>query len=121
MPKKKILIVDDEDDFVLLLRKRLEINDYDVVAASNGQEGLERINKDRPDLVLLDIMMPEKDGYTMLQELKSKEETSTLPVIILTAKPFMKDLFALEGVSDYIVKPFDADELLLRMKRVLSR
>lgn len=119
MDKRKILIVDDEPDFVLLLKKRLETNGYDVSVASNGEEGINQIKKDRPNLVLLDIMMPKKDGYTMLKELKGKEETSSIPVIVVTAKPNMRDLFGVEGIQDYIVKPLDDDDLLLRIKRAL--
>jgi len=119
MEKKKILIVDDEPDFVLLLKKRLEANGYDVISAANGDEGVKKVGTDKPNLILLDIMMPEKDGYTMLKELKAREETSSIPVIVVTAKPNMRDLFGVEGIKDYIVKPLDDEDLLLRIKRAL--
>ncbi len=119
MPKK-ILIVDDEPDFVLLLKTRLRGNGYEVITASNGEEGAAKANADKPDLILLDIMMPKKDGYTMLQELKANEKTTSIPVIVVTAKPYMRDLFGIEGIKDYIVKPFEDDDLLLRIKRTLG-
>lgn len=84
MPKKKkILVVDDEIDFIELMKARLEANDYDVVLANNGRDALETIKKSVPDAVLLDIMMPEMDGLTVLKEIRSKNPT--LPVFIITA------------------------------------
>ena len=121
MSKDKILIVDDEPDFAQLLKKRLEINGYEVIIAVNGNEGLEKIKIERPDVVLLDILMPEKDGYTMLREMRDDELIKNTPVIMLTARPYMQDLFAIEGINDYLIKPVDDNDLLLRIKLVLSR
>ncbi len=121
MGKHKILIVDDEPDFALLFKKRLEANGYEVISATNGNEGLDKIKTERPDLILLDILMPGKDGYTMLQEMKGDESISKTPVIVVTAKPYMQDLFAIEGIHDYLVKPIDDDDLLLRIKLALKR
>ena len=121
MGKGKILIIDDEPDFALLFKKRLEADGYEVIIASNGSEGLKKIKAESPDVILLDILMPEKDGYTMLQEMKSDESISRTPVIIVTAKPYMQDLFAIEGIHDYLIKPIDDDDLLLRIKLVLKR
>lgn len=120
MAKKKILIVDDEADFVLLLKIRLKANGYDTISAANGEEGIDKAIKEKPDLILLDIMMPKKDGYTMLQELRGNEEAASIPVIVVTAKPYMRDLFSIEGIKDYLVKPFEDDDLLLRIKRTLE-
>lgn len=120
MPKKTILVIDDEVDFMKLIKLRLESNGYEVESAFDGEEGLSKIAQKKPDIILLDVMMPKKDGYTMLHELKSKEELNSIPVIIITAKAYMKDLFGVEGVADYIVKPFDDDDLLLRIKRALA-
>lgn len=120
MNKKKVLLVDDEVDFVKMVKMRLEANDYEVLTAYNGKEFLEKVKKVKPDMILLDILMPEMDGYTALKELKQLKEAKDIPVIILTAKGKMKDLFQIENIADYIVKPFDDDELLLRMKRVLA-
>ena len=120
MNKKKILIVDDEPEFVNLVRLRLEANGYEVIDASNGEEGLKKAEEERPDIILLDIMMPKKDGYTLMRELKYKEITKSIPIIALTGKPKMKDLFEIEGIKDYIVKPFEDEDLLLRIKRALT-
>jgi CheY-like chemotaxis protein len=120
MEKHKVLIVDDEPDFALLLKKRLEANGYAVTSAANGDEGLEKIKTDKPDLIILDILMPQKDGYTMLQEMKADISISRIPVIIVTAKPYMKDLFAIEGIRDYLTKPVDDEDLLLRIKMALQ-
>lgn len=121
MDKKKILIVDDEPDFVSMVRMRLEANNYDVIEASNGQEGLEKAIGESPDLILLDIMMPEKDGYTMLRELELKQGVKSIPVIVITAKPGMGDLFQMEGVENYIVKPFETEVLLSRIAEALNK
>lgn len=121
MSKKKILVVDDEPDFVKMAKIRLEANNYAVVTAFDGQQGLKKAREEEPDVILLDIMMPNKDGYTMLRELKEDEKIKTIPVIILTAKGGMKELFEIEGVSDYIVKPFDSEDLLLRISRSLKK
>lgn len=120
MEKKKILIVDDEAELVELVKMRLEANGYAVVTANSGLEGLSRAGAERPDLIILDIGMAEMDGYTMLQKVREKEEIKNTPVIMLTAYSKMKDLFEMEGISDYIVKPFDPQDFLLRVSRVLK-
>lgn len=120
MDKKKILMVDDERDFVDMVKMRLEKNGYEVIPAYNGKEALEKGKIDKPDLILLDILMPELDGYSTLKELKQIETTKDIPVLVLTAKTGMKDLFEVEGIADYIIKPFEAEDLLLRIKRALS-
>lgn len=119
---KRILIVDDEPDFVKMVKMRLEAKGYEVIEAPDGREGIKKAESDRhkPDVILLDIMMPGKDGYTMLRELKAKDKTKTIPVIVVSAKPDMKDLFEIEGIDDYLLKPFEADDLLLRIKRALK-
>ncbi|MEI6632929.1 MAG: response regulator [Chlamydiota bacterium] len=112
---KKILIVDDEPHIVEMLKSRLEANDYKVLSACNGEEGLKKVQDENPGLIILDVMMPEMDGWTFLKELK--REGKHIPVIILTAKEKMQDLFELEGIKDYIVKPFKADELLEKISK----
>lgn len=118
--KRTILIVDDEIDFVNMIKIRLESKDYRVIGANDGQEGLKKAQKEKPDAILLDILMPGKDGYTMMRELKLNEDTKDIPVIVVTAKTGMSDLFELEGVEDYLVKPFDDKELLKRIEKVLK-
>ena len=83
MPKKKILIVDDEEEIVMLMRSRLEASGYEVITANNGKRALERVEADKPDALLLDIMMPEIDGLCVLKEIRSKG--GRIPVFIMTA------------------------------------
>ena len=118
--EKKILVVEDEPEVVNLLRTRLEANHYGVMAAGNGVEGLKQIELEKPDLILLDILMPQMDGYTFLKELKRRKPDWNVPIIVLTAKSRMKELFEAEGVRDYMVKPYDAQDLLERIKKQLG-
>ncbi len=120
MAGKKILIVDDEINFVKMVQVRLEANGYDVEVAFDGEEGLEKAEEVMPDLILLDIMMPKKDGYTFLLELKKNDAMKAIPVIALTAKPGMKDMFELEGAKDYITKPFESDQLLTKIRDLIG-
>lgn len=117
---KKILIVDDEPDFVKMIKTRLEANDYKVAVAFDGEEGLKKAQEEIPDAILLDIMMPKKDGYTFLLDLKKDEATKSIPVIALTAKPKMEDMFKFEGAKDYIIKPFESTELLSKIKEIIG-
>jgi DNA-binding response OmpR family regulator len=120
MDKKKILIVDDEAELVDLVKIRLEANGYAVITANSGLEGLSMAGQERPDLIILDIGMAQMDGYSMLQKVRAKEEIKDTPVIMLTAYSKMRDLFEVEGISDYIVKPFEPQDFLLRVSRVLK-
>lgn len=120
MSKKKILVIDDEPDIVNLVKMRLEANNYQVCTASDGEEGLKKAESEKPDLIILDIMMPKKDGYTFLLEAKKKGLIDNTPVITLTARPKMKELFKPEGVKDYILKPFEAQELLEKINKYLE-
>lgn len=120
MAKKKILFIDDEPDLVKMVTMRLEANDYEVLAAADGQEGLEKARSEKPDLILLDILMPKKDGYAFVKEAKGDESLKRIPIVVLTAKPGMKDLFAIEGIKDYILKPFDNQDLLSKIKKYLG-
>ena len=119
MNGNKILIVDDELDMVDLIKTRLIANDYKVVSATDGLEGLGKASKEEPDLILLDIKMAQMDGYSMLRRLRQEEKLKSIPVIILTSYDKMKDMFEVEGVSDYVVKPFDNKDLLSRISKAL--
>lgn len=121
MDKNKILIIDDEPDFAQIFKKRLEAEGYEVITASDGNEGLKKIRLEDPDVILLDILMPGKDGYTMLKEMKEDAFIRKVPVIVVTAKPYMQDLFGMEGIQDYLVKPVEDADLLLRIKLALKR
>ncbi len=118
---KKILVVDDEAQLALAVKIRLEANGYQVTTVTDGRQALEAIDKDRPDLVVLDIMMPVMDGYFCMREMNQRYGRGRIPVIMLTARDRLKELFELEGVEDYIIKPFDHDELLARIERVFKR
>ncbi len=118
----KILIVDDEQDLLSTVQYRLKFANYDVVTAHNGQEGLEVIEAEKPDLVLLDTNMPIMDGHEMLKHLRAKPDFKSLPVIMLTAISAPEDIAAASayGIADYITKPFDFNELLEKVKSTLS-
>lgn len=120
MPQK-ILLVEDDRNFGDVLRSYLEMNEYDVTLATDGEEGLQVFKKDKFDLCILDVMMPKKDGFTLGKEIKESSEST--PVIFLTAKALREDVidgFKI-GADDYITKPFDSEELLMRIRAVLKR
>ena len=118
---KQILVVDDDEQLTLGVKIRLEASGYQVVTAFNGRQALEQVGQQIPDLILLDVMMPLMDGYSCLRELNRRFGRSRIPVIIFTARDHMKDLFELEGIEDYVVKPFEHDDLLMRIDRALKR
>ena len=113
MPKK-ILVVDDEADFVEAIRMRLEANNYIVIAAYNGLECMDKARREKPNLILLDLVMPESNGFETLSKLKTDRHTVNIPVIILTAKSdseYIVDASKL-GAADYLVKPPSMQTLL---------
>lgn len=117
---KKILVIDDDPDIVELVKMRLAESGYNVVTAGNGKDGLDKVARENPDLIVLDVLMPSMDGYTFIKELKASQRAKSIPIIILTAKEKMKDLFEMEGVKHYMVKPFDSKELLVKIKQCLG-
>jgi DNA-binding response OmpR family regulator len=112
--KKKILVVDDEDDILQFLELVLREKGYEVLTAASGQEALTRAQIEKPDLVLLDIMMPQMDGWEVLKLLRVDDETAQIPVAMLSARTEAKDRVQglQEGAVDYICKPFALQELL---------
>lgn len=119
---KKILIVDDEADIIEMLKYNLEKEGYSVLTARNGKSALEEVRQ-HPDLVILDVMMPEMDGWEVCKRLKKDERTANIPVLFLTAKGSEVDeVVGLElGADDYIVKPISVRKLLARVKASLRR
>ncbi len=116
----KVLIIDDEETTVHLLTMLLEKRDFEVVSALRAEEGLRQAYRHQPDIVLLDIMMPDMDGWEVCKRLR---EMTDVPIIFLTARGETKDVVhGLEmGADDYIVKPYDNDELIARIKAHLRR
>lgn len=123
MAKEKILIVEDDKDIVELLRYNLEQEHYKISVAFNGQKAIDNVRRHAPDLVLLDLMLPEIDGLEVCKILKKDTKTSHIPIIMLTAKSTESDkIVGLElGADDYITKPFSPKELLARIKALLRR
>ncbi len=116
---KKILLIDDEQDLVKMLKTRLEASGFAVVTASDGEVGLQKWEQECPDLIILDITMPQMDGYTFICESKQNKNLKKVPIIVLTAREGMKDLFMWEGVRDYLVKPVDDKKLLVKISELL--
>jgi DNA-binding response OmpR family regulator len=120
MPAKKttILTADDDPQLLRLVARNLELEDYNVLVASDGQQALEQIEQRAPDLVLLDVMMPKMDGFTVCQRVR---EFSAVPIIIVTARGQDKVRGLDLGADDYLIKPFGIEELLARVRAVLQR
>lgn len=120
---KTILIVDDEQDILDLLQFNLETEGYNTLTATDGLSALRQAKAQKPDLVVLDIMLPEKDGLQVIRELREDADTKSIPVIFLTAKDSEFDeVLGLElGADDYIVKPISIRKLLARIKTVLRK
>lgn len=121
--KNRILAVDDEEDIVELVRYNLEREGFETLSAFSGREALEIISKKRPDLIVLDLMLPDVDGLEITRTLKRDDDLRTIPIIMLTAKGEEADIVVgLElGADDYIVKPFSPRILLARVRSVLRR
>jgi len=120
--KTKILVVDDEPNIVQTLQDRLEMNEYIVVTAGNGKDGLNTALKEMPDIILLDGIMPIMDGHEMLEALRRHPDGKDIAVIMLTARSQTKDIARASacGIEDYIVKPFDLSELLEKIESIVE-
>ena len=120
--KTKILVVDDEPNIVQTLQDRLEMNEYTVVTASNGKEGLNVALKESPDIILLDVIMPIMDGHEMLEALRRHPDGKDIAVIMLTARNQTNDIARANvcGIEDYIVKPFDLSKLLEKIESIVE-
>lgn len=116
--KKKVLVIDDENDILLIIKSALHEEGYDVTTANNGYDGLALAEDASPDLIILDIMMPEMDGFEVLQQLKENEKTAQIPVVILTgmsSKDKIREALN-KGIDYYIVKPFEYQDLVSKVK-----
>lgn len=115
----KILVVDDEEETRLVLENILTKEGYAVLKAANGKEALELVQKDIPDLILLDIRMPFMDGYEVCKRLKENKKTETIPIIVITAYPEEKEEALRLGGDDFISKPFEKIDLIVRIRAAL--
>lgn len=122
LQKKRVLVVDDERHIVRLVQVNLERQGYDVLTAYDGVECLEKAKSEKPDLIVLDVMMPRMDGFEALQRLKTDPETSYIPVIMLTARAQDRDVLQgyQYGADLYLTKPFSPLELISLVKRVFE-
>lgn len=120
---EKIVVIEDEADILEVIEYNLRREGYEVIPSQNGEDGLEKIEKSAPDLVLLDLMLPEIDGVELCRKLKSDPLTAAIPVIMVTAKGEESDIVLGLGVGadDYVTKPFSPKELIARVKAVLRR
>ncbi|MFA5059707.1 MAG: response regulator [Candidatus Omnitrophota bacterium] len=118
--KKHILVVDDDPTSNALVSLLLKANEFDVSVATDGEEGLEKAGSNKPDLIVLDVMMPKMDGYTFLRKLKQINALAIPPVIMLTSKDKMEETFKLEGVAAYFVKPLETDKFLTKVIECLK-
>lgn len=123
MPKKRILLIEDETDMVYALTLQLEAADYKVLSATDGQAGLDMARKEKPDLIILDLMLPRMDGYKICRMLKFDERYKQIPIIMFTARAQDQDrkLAQEVGADAYITKPFDSKVLLDKIGALLKK
>lgn len=123
MENKRILVIDDEPDILKLIQRMLQLmTRWEVLAASSGQSGLELAQRERPDAILLDVMMPDMDGFTVFRHLQEQEATRGIPVFLLTARVQLSDQRDYEqaGIKRVIAKPFDPPALITEVMQALG-
>ncbi len=120
--KKKILLIDDDKNMVRMLKIRLESEGFNVLSAYDGEEGIEKTLKEKPNLIILDIMLPKMDGYQVCHKLKEDKKTWDIPVLMLTAKDDLESRFIglFSGAIEYMSKPYESKTLLRNIKQMLS-
>jgi DNA-binding NarL/FixJ family response regulator len=119
---KQLLLIDDDPNLILLVKDYLEFQGYEVTAAENGREALEILEQQLPDMIICDIMMPEMDGYTLVQHIRNDPRTSWIPVLFLSAKGQSQDRIKglSTGADAYMVKPFEPEELVAQVESSLK-
>ncbi|MBT4482903.1 MAG: response regulator [Candidatus Latescibacteria bacterium] len=119
--KKKVLLIDDDEMVIELVKASLHGSEFEILTALEGERGIEEARKTKPDVILLDIMMPNLDGLTTCNYLKKIPETQNIPIIFLSAKKTeVGQKVAINvGASDYIIKPFDPEDLLIRLRKAV--
>jgi len=122
MDRKKILLVDDSSTVLLMERMILQKSQYDVVTAKDGQEGVERALSEKPDLILMDVVMPRMDGLEACRRLREQEDTRSIPVIMVTTRDELQGLESgyASGCTDYVTKPINGLELLAKVRSCLG-
>ena len=120
--RNRVLLVDDDKQILNSLRVYLELENYEVYTAGNGQEALAKVAEHKPEILVLDIMMPEMDGFEVLEKIKEDNELSLIPVIMLTAKGQPVDVLKgyKMGASSYMTKPFNLNELVENIELILN-
>ncbi len=122
MSEQKILVIDDDRTTREMVSEMLSQNEYTVICAENGKTGLKMAQRENPNAIILDMIMPDMDGNDVLKKLKTHPDTQPIPVMILTGRDKSKDIStSLQlGAKDYIVKPFDTENMLIRVKILLG-
>jgi DNA-binding response OmpR family regulator len=123
MPDATVLVVDDDPVIQKLLQVNFEMEGYRVITAGDGEEGLAKAQAERPDAIVLDVMMPKMDGLEVARRLKGDDETRSIPIVLLSAKAQQADVQAGQatGADEYLTKPFDPLELLQRVGALIDR
>lgn len=116
----KVLIVDDEEDIRELLKNRFTANGFSTLDTDQGTQGLAMMENENPDIVILDISMQEMDGHTFVKEARRNQKIKDIPIMILTAKDKMQEIFRMERVNHYFLKPFDIDKLMAKAKEIVA-
>ena len=121
--KHRVLVVDDEPNIAKIVKKQLEVSGYDVIVAGDGEMALTKVREEHPEVILLDVMLPKRNGYEVLGILKLDEQLKHIPVMMLTARAQQQDQQAsLEhGADAYLAKPFQLEELVEQVKALLER
>ena len=122
MAQRKILLVDDSETILMMEQMILQKEFYEVVIARDGKEGIAKAVETKPDLILMDVVMPEMNGFEAVKRLRQREETKSVPIVMVTTEAEMESMEAgyVSGCNDYVVKPIDRLELLAKVKNLLG-